>query len=55
MHNPVTTFFIHLNQRGFSRIFACHGYRIEGKVVWGYKDGELTQFDPYTDDNYHLV
>ncbi|VVM21932.1 hypothetical protein BSPWISOXPB_8666, partial [uncultured Gammaproteobacteria bacterium] len=27
----------------------------EGKVVWGYKDGELTQFDPYTDDNYHLV
>jgi hypothetical protein len=21
----------------------------EGKVVWGYKDGELTQFDPYTD------
>ncbi|WP_202776317.1 C80 family cysteine peptidase, partial [Bathymodiolus azoricus thioautotrophic gill symbiont] len=27
----------------------------EGKVVWGYKDGLLTQFDPYTDDNYHLV
>ncbi|WP_143243195.1 C80 family cysteine peptidase, partial [Bathymodiolus azoricus thioautotrophic gill symbiont] len=27
----------------------------EGKVVWGYKDGELTQLDPYTDDNYHLV
>ncbi|SSC11123.1 hypothetical protein BPUTEOSOX_950, partial [thiotrophic endosymbiont of Bathymodiolus puteoserpentis (Logatchev)] len=27
----------------------------EGKVVWAYKDGELTQLDPYTDDNYHLV
>jgi hypothetical protein len=27
----------------------------EGKVVWGYKGGELTQLDPYTDDNYHLV
>jgi hypothetical protein len=23
----------------------------EGKVVWGYKDGELTQLDPFTDDN----
>jgi hypothetical protein len=23
--------------------------------VWGYKDGELTRLDPYTDDNYHLV
>jgi hypothetical protein len=27
----------------------------EGKVVWGYKGGELTQLYPLSDDNYHLV
>ncbi|VVM19865.1 hypothetical protein BSPWISOXPB_8677 [uncultured Gammaproteobacteria bacterium] len=38
------------------RMVVSNRYHLdEGKVVWGYKDGELTRLDPYTDDNYHLV
>jgi hypothetical protein len=35
------------------RMVVSNRYHLdEGKVVWGYKDGELTRLDPYTDDNY---